>query len=112
MSPVTGKNTDWSGLPFPSPADHVLSELSTMTRLSWMALRGMAPNFTELHKAVIILVSFLWMWFSFWRLWDIVLASYVCPLMDEDKRLVQASCYEGLAMGKTVSFSGGQGHAQ
>ena len=41
-----------------------------------------------------------------------VLASYVCPLMDEDKRLVQASCYEGLAMGKTVSFSGGQGHAQ
>ena len=36
----------------------------------------------------------------------------VCPLMDEDKRLVQASCYEGLAMGKTGSFSGGQGHAQ
>ena len=25
----------WSGLPFPSPVDHVLSELSTMTPLSW-----------------------------------------------------------------------------
>ena len=24
----------WSGLPFPSPVDHVLSELSTMTRIS------------------------------------------------------------------------------
>ena len=27
----------WSGLPFPSPVDHVLSELSTMTHLSWVA---------------------------------------------------------------------------
>ena len=31
----------WSGLPFPSPVDHVLSELSTMTRLSWVALYDM-----------------------------------------------------------------------
>ena len=28
----------WSGLPFPPPADHVFSELSTMTHLSWVAL--------------------------------------------------------------------------
>ena len=40
-----------------------------------------------------------------------VLAS-VCPLMDEVKRLVQASLWEGLAVGKTGSYSGGQGHAQ
>ena len=26
----------WSGLPFPSPVDHVLSELSTMTHPSWV----------------------------------------------------------------------------
>ena len=32
----------WSGLPFPSPVDHVLSELSTMTHPSWMDLQGMA----------------------------------------------------------------------
>ena len=32
----------WSGLPFPSPVDHILSDLSTMTRLSWGAPHGMA----------------------------------------------------------------------
>ena len=58
----------WSGLPFPSPVDHVLSELSTMTHPSWFTLHGMAHSFTELDKAVvhvIRLVSFLWLWFSF-----------------------------------------------
>ena len=58
----------WSSLPFPSPVDHILSELSTMTHLSWVALHGMAHNFTELDKAVvsvISLISFLWLWFSF-----------------------------------------------
>ena len=41
------------------PVDHILSELSTMTR---------AYSFTELDKAVvhaIRLVSFLGLWFSF-----------------------------------------------
>ena len=52
----------WSGLPFPSPVDHVLSELSAMTCPSWVALYGMAHSFVELDKAVahvISLVSFL-----------------------------------------------------
>ena len=31
-----------SGLPFPSPVDNVLSELSTMTHSYWVALYGMA----------------------------------------------------------------------
>ena len=51
-----------NGLPFPSPVDHVLSELSTMTRPSWVALHSMAHSFVELDKAVvpvIRLVSFL-----------------------------------------------------
>ena len=58
----------WSGLLFPSPMDHVLSELSTMTHPSLVALYGMAHCFIELDKAVvhvISLVSFLWLWFSF-----------------------------------------------
>ena len=58
----------WSGLPFPSPVDHVLSEPSTMTRPSWVALHGMVNSFIELDKAVvhmISLISFLWLWFSF-----------------------------------------------
>ena len=53
----------WSGLPFLSPVDHILSELSTMTHLSWVALHGMTHSFIELDKAtvhVIRLVSFLW----------------------------------------------------
>ena len=43
----------WRVLPFPSPVDHVLSELSTMTCLSWVALHSMANSFIELDKAVI-----------------------------------------------------------
>ena len=57
----------WSGLPFPSAVDHILSELSTMTCPSWVALHSMAHSFIELDKAVvhvIRLVSFLWLWFS------------------------------------------------
>ena len=37
-------------LEFPSPVDHVLSELSTMTRLSWVALHGMAHSFIEVDR--------------------------------------------------------------
>ena len=40
----------WSGLPFPLPVDRVLSELFTMTCLSWMALHGTAHSFSELCK--------------------------------------------------------------
>ena len=57
----------WSSVPFPSPVDPILSELSTMTRPSWVALHGMAHSFLELYKAVvhvISLVNFLWLWFS------------------------------------------------
>ena len=58
----------WIGLPFPSPVGHILSELSTMTYLFWVALHGMAHSFIELDKAVahvISLIRFLWLWFSF-----------------------------------------------
>ena len=47
----------------------LLSELSTMTHLSWVALNGMAHSFIELDKPVfhvIRLVSFLWLLFSLW----------------------------------------------
>ena len=57
----------WSGLPFASPVDHILSELSTITCPSWMALYGMAHSFIDLDKSVVCvirLVSFLWLWFS------------------------------------------------
>ena len=47
----------WSGLPFASPVDQVLSELSSTTRQSWVALHGMAHSFIELNKAVIHVIS-------------------------------------------------------
>ena len=35
---------------FPPPVDHILSELFTMTHLSWVALHLMAHSFNELCK--------------------------------------------------------------
>ena len=72
-----------SGLPFPSPVDHILSELSTRIRPSLVAVHDMAHSFIELDKAVvhvISLVSFLFLWLSFCH-----------PLMEKDKRLMEAS---------------------
>ena len=57
----------WSGLSFPSPLYHILSELSTVTRPSWVVLYHMALSFIELDKGVvhvIRLVSLLWLLFS------------------------------------------------
>ena len=90
-------------LPFPSPVDLILSELSTMTCPAWVALGGMTHSYTELDKAVIHvinLVSFLWLWFSF-----------CLPSDGEDKRLMEASWWERLTEGEAGSCSDGQGHA-
>ena len=105
----------WSGLPISSPVDHVLSELSTMTCPSCVALHSMTDNVIEFQKAVIhviILVSFLWLWFSFWGSGITVLSFSVCLPMDENKRLVQAFWWDRLAVGKPGSYSGGQHNAQ
>ena len=55
-----------SGLPFSSPMDHILSDLSTTTLPSWMAPQAWL-SFIELYKAVICVIrlaSFLWLWFQ------------------------------------------------
>ena len=46
-----------SGLPFTSPVEVVLSELSTTTHPSWVAVHGMAHSFIELDKAVVHVIS-------------------------------------------------------
>ena len=94
----------WSGLPFPSPVDHILSELSTMTHLSWVTLHGMAHGFIEVEKAVVHVISLI----SFS---DCGFHS-LCPLRDKDKRLMEASWSERLTVGENGSCSDGQGHAQ
>ena len=38
----------WSGLWFPTPVDHILSELFTVTHPSWVSLHSMAHSFIEL----------------------------------------------------------------
>ena len=62
----------WSGLPFPSSVNHILSDLSTMTHPSWVALHSMAHSFIELDRAVgcvIRLVSFCDCGFCLSALW-------------------------------------------
>ena len=69
------KQEYWSGLPFPSPVDHILSDLSTMTRPSWVAPRSWL-SFIELDKAVVLVwldwLVFCEYGFSVFALW--------CPL--------------------------------
>ena len=69
----------WSALLFPSPVDHVLSELSTMICPSWVAPHGEASSCIGLDKVMVLvisLVSVLWMYFHSVR-----------PLINKDKRL-------------------------
>ena len=83
----------WSGLPFPSPVDHILSDLSTMTRLSCVAPRAWL-SFIELDKAVIHVIrlaSCLWLWFQ-----------SVCPLMPS---LSTYHLTKGFFQGKSVKQS-------
>ena len=53
----------------------------------------MAHSFTELDKAIIHVIC--------WSVFCDCGFPFVCPLMDEDKRLMEASWWEGLAVGKT-----------
>ena len=92
-----------SDFPFPFPVGHILSELSTMTRPSWVALHGMARSFIELDR--------LWSMWSDWLVFCDCGFQSVCPLMEKDKRLVEASWKERLTKGKTGSCSDGRGHA-
>ena len=88
-----------SGLPFLSPVNHLLSELSTINCPSWVALQGMAHSFIELDKAVVSvirLVRFLWF-------------HSVCPLMEKEKKLMEALDW---LRGKEGLVLMGGGHAQ
>ena len=47
----------WFAIPLSS--GYIWSELSTMTHPSWVALHGMAHNFTELDMAVVHVISLI-----------------------------------------------------
>ena len=48
---VFSRQEYWSSLPFLSPLDHILSELTTMTRLSWMAL--LEVKWSEVSRSIV-----------------------------------------------------------
>ena len=85
----------WSGLPLPSPVGPCFvrtlhHDLSILGGLTW-------------HGSLIVSLSFieLWSMWSVWLVfWDCGFHS-ICRLMD--KRLVQASWWEGLAVGESGS---------
>ena len=96
------KQEFWSCLPFPSAVDHILSDLSTMTRLSWEA-----PHGTQWVRQdcglVIRLASFLWLWFHFVCLLMPSLNTYhltwVSLTMDEGLKMIavkmRRECWDG-----------------
>ena len=64
-----------SGLPFPSPVDHISSDLSTMTLPSWAAPRAWL-TFIELDKAVLL----VWLdWLVFCE-YGFSVSALWCPL--------------------------------
>ena len=102
----------WSGLPFPSPVDYILSDLSTMTRLSWVAPWAWL-SFIELDKAV-VLVWLNWLvfceyGFSVSALWcpvatPIVLLGFLLPwTWGISSRLLQQSAAIAPYLGRGVS---------
>ena len=102
----------WSGLPFPSPVDHILSDLSTMTRPSWVAPLAWL-SFIELDKAV-VLVWLDWLVFSDYgfsvsALWcplatPTILLGFLLPWMwGISSRLLQQSAATAPYLGPGVS---------
>ena len=96
-----GKNTE--------VACHSLLQWTTLCQTSppWPAHLGLPCRlgFIELDKAV-VLVWLDWLVFCDWSFHS------SCPLMDKDKRLVESSWWEKLAMGEYGFCFDGQGHAQ
>ena len=102
----------WSGLPFPSPVDHILSDLSTMICLSWVAPRAWL-SFIELDKAVVLVwldwLVFCEFGFSVSALWcplatPTILFGFLLPwAWGISSHLLQQSAANALYLGRGVS---------
>ena len=90
----------WFAIPFSSGPCFV--ELSTMTRPSWVALVSWLIGSLSLTR--------LWAMWSVWLVFCDCGFHSVCPLTD--KRLMEASWWERLTEGETVSYPDGPGCAQ
>ena len=106
------KQEYWSGLPFPCPVDHIVSDLSTMpARLGWPHMAWL--SFIELDKAV-VLVWLDWLvfcdyGFSVSALWcpfvtPTILLGFLLPWMwGISSRLLQQSAATAPYLGQGVS---------
>ena len=102
----------WSDLPFPSPVDHILSDLSTMTRPYWVALRAWL-SFMDLDKAVVLVwldwLVFCECGFSVSALWcplatPTILLGFLLPwTWGTSSRLLQQSIAAAPYLGRGVS---------
>ena len=84
----SSKNLKWFVIPFSYGADFFRNLHHDPIKLG---VHGMAYNFIELDKAAVHVIRLL------------VFCDYgfqsVCPLMEKDKRLMEASCWERLTEG-------------
>ena len=102
----------WSGLPFPSPVDHILSDLPTMTCPSWVALWAWL-SFIELNKAVVLVwldwLVFCQYGFSVFVLWcplatPTILLGFLLPWpWGISSRMLQQSAAAAPYLGRRVS---------
>ena len=74
-----------------------------MTGRSWVALQSMTHSFIKLDKAVTQVISLLS---------SVILVSFLSYSRNKDRIFVEASLWEGLAVGEAGSCSDWQGHAQ
>ena len=104
----------WSSLPFPSPVDHILSDLSTMPRPSWVAPQAWL-SFIELDQAVVLVwldwLVFCEYGFSVSALWcplatPTVLLVFLLPwTWGISSRLFQQSAAAAPYLGRGVSLT-------
>ena len=102
----------WSGLPLPSPVEHILSDLSTMIHASWVAPWAWL-SFIELDKAVVLVwldwIVFCEYGFSVFALWcplatPTILLGFLLPwAWGISSRLLQQSAAIAPYLGRWVS---------
>ena len=92
----------WFAIPF-SSGPHFVRTLHHDPSVL-VALHGMAHSFNELDR--------LWSMCLDWLVFCDCGFQTVCPLIEKDKRLMEASWWDRLPEGETGSCSDGWGHAQ
>ena len=109
---VFSRQEYWSGLPFPSPVDHIVSDLSTIpARLGWPHTAWL--SFIELDKAVVLLwldwLVFCEYGFSVFALWcplatPTILLGFLLPwTWGISSRLLQQSAATAPYLGRGLS---------